>query len=100
MVRSQIEIANLLESIRAAGDAVTANLLAGEAIFLSRLLKVDAEEGAIVLAFAEHKPANRALVAERAVTFRISHRSRHVEFLCRGQHEIMFQGAPAIEAPF
>jgi len=97
-VRSAIEMEHLLEAVRAAGDAVTAD--AGESMFLSRVLKVDAEEGFMVLACCDHKPANRALLLERAVAFRISHRSRHVEFLCRGLHEVMFQGAAAIQAAF
>jgi len=97
-VRSSIEMVHLLEAVRAAGDAVTAET--GESMFLSRVLKVDAEDGFIMLACSDHKPVNRALLLERAVTFRISHRSRHVEFLCRGLHEVMFQGGAAIQAAF
>jgi c-di-GMP-binding flagellar brake protein YcgR len=97
-VRSVIEMGHLLEAVRAAGDAVTAE--AGESMFLSRVLKVDADEGSMVLACSDHKPANRALLLERAVTFRISHRSRHVEFLCRGLHEVMLEGTAAIQAAF
>lgn len=97
-MRSAIEMVHLLEAVRAAGDAVTSE--AGEHMFLSRVLKVDADEGFMLLACSDHKPANRALLLERAVTFRISHRSRHVEFLCRGLHEVMFQGGAAIQAAF
>jgi c-di-GMP-binding flagellar brake protein YcgR len=97
-VRSVIEMAHLLEAVRAASDAVQAD--AGESMFLSRVLKVDADEEFMVLACSDHEPANRALLLERAVTFRISHRSRHVEFLCRGLRAVKFQSAAAIQAAF
>lgn len=78
-------------------DLVTANIESGEVLFMSRLLRVEPGQGFMVLACAEQKHANSALLAERVVTFRCNHRGTHYEFAAGAPHEVQHDGAPAIQ---
>lgn len=99
LVRSGIEIGRLLDAILEDGDALTANLQDG-GLFLSRLLEVDAGAQNMLLAYAEHKPANAAALAASNVTFRCFHRGAQYGFTARQPRNAMHAGQPAIRFAF
>lgn len=99
LVRSGIEIGRLLDAMREDGDAVTANLHAG-GLFMSRLLEVDTDAENLLLAYAEHKPANAAALAARNVTFRCFHRGAQYGFTASQPRNATFAGEPAIRFAF
>jgi len=78
----------------AEGDPVTATVGGGDVLFVSRLLRV--EPGAIILAWADEKRANSALLAETVVTFACNHRGVHYRFAAGEPSEAEHEGAPAI----
>lgn len=94
MVRSAQEIAGLLESMIAQRDPVTASVAGGEVLFVSRLVRV--EPGAIVLACADEKRANSALLAETVVSFACNHKGVHYRFAAGEPREAEHEGLPAI----
>lgn len=100
LIRSRAEIGKSLEEIRAAGVPVTASLEDGSYLFLSRLLRVDPGNQAIVLACSELRSANRALLACVNVTFSCNHRGVHYEFMASHPNEVELAGATAIQLGF
>jgi len=50
LVRSGIEIGHTLEAMRAAGDTLSADFALEEHLFVTRLLKVDAQNGTMTIA--------------------------------------------------
>lgn len=100
LVRSRTEIGKSLEEMRAAREPVTASLEGGAHLFLSRLLRVDPRDQAIVLACSELRSANHALLACPSVTFSCNHRGVHYEFMASHPNEVEFEGAPAIQLAF
>jgi flagellar brake protein len=100
LVRSRAEIGVSLEAMREAGNPVTASLERGEHLFLSRLLRVDPQNQAIVLACSELRSANHALLSCATATFSCNHRGVHYEFVAANPNEVEFQGATAIQLSF
>jgi c-di-GMP-binding flagellar brake protein YcgR len=100
LVRSRAEIGTSLEAMRAAGNPVTASLERGEHLFLSRLLRVDPRNQAIVVACSELRSANHALLSSATATFSCNHRGVHYEFVAANPNEVEFEGAPAIQLSF
>jgi len=78
----------------AQGDPVTASVGGGEVLFVSRLVRV--EPGAIVLACADEKRANSALLAETVVSFACNHNGVHYRFAAGEPREAEHDGLPAI----
>lgn len=100
LVRSGMEIRQMLQSMCSAGAALSASLRDGELLFLSRLLRVDPEGRSIVVACSDVKPANSELFAAPMVTFGCNHEGIHYEFTVGQPREAEHAGAPAIELSF
>lgn len=100
LVRSGIEIGHLLEAMLADGDVVTADVQQGERLFLSRLLRVDASEGAFVVACSEFGEVNLELLSSASVTLFCNHRGMHYAFVATVPRETEHQGAAAIRFAF
>jgi len=100
LVRSGIEIARVLERLRAERAVLSALLGEGDLLFLTRLLAVEHALGAIVVAFSESKPANAQLLARESVVFACNHDGLRHEFIAAGPRETRFQGAPAMRLDF
>lgn len=95
LIRSGMEIAQLLDAVRENGDSITANLDM-HGLFLSRLLKVDAAAQALLLAYSQHKPANAAVLAAPRVVFSCFHRGGHYRFSSGPAHDATYEGAPVL----
>lgn len=100
LVRSGIEIGHTLEAMLADGDAVTAEVRQGEQLFLSRLLRVDAQEGSLVVACTASKEANLALLTSAATTFTCNHRGAHYGFVATAPRETDHEGSAGIRFNF
>jgi c-di-GMP-binding flagellar brake protein YcgR len=96
LVRSGIEIERLLNSMVDDRDTVTATL-PSKMMFLSRVVSVDADEQAVMLAYSDHKPANSAVLASPTVTFRCNHRGAQFAFACKKPRQGTHSGQPAIQ---
>lgn len=83
-----------------AGELVTASVSGGEQLFLSRLLRVDAAAGVIVLACSDIKQANSALLAAHAVALACNHEGTHYEFVAARPRETQYRGVLAFELDF
>ena len=79
---------------------MSASLGGGEQLFLSRLLRVDASAGVIVLACSDVKRANTALLQASAVTLACNHAGTHYEFTAARPREAGYRGVPALELDF
>ena len=99
LVRSQIEIARILETIRSGGEPLTAFLDGGKQRFTSRLLRVDSRDGFILVDYGPSKAANSALLAQESVTFRCNDGPAHLEFIARAPRETRYQDRAAIRFP-
>lgn len=95
LIRSGMEIARLLNAVREAKDSITADFGA-QGLFLSRLVQVDAEARAMLVAYSEHKPANAALLAAQRVVFSCYHRGQHYRFAGREPRDATHDGTPVI----
>lgn len=100
LVRSGIEIARTLEAMLADGDPVTAEVLQGERLFLSRLLQVDAQARTFLVACAEARDVNIALLGAPAATFTCNHRGAHYGFVAKGPREAEHAGTPGLRFDF
>lgn len=97
LVRSRTEIARILEAMCADADPLTASVESGETLFMSRLLRVEPGQGFILIACADEKKANSALLAERIVTLRCNHRGAHYEFSAGAPREVRHGPALAFQ---
>jgi hypothetical protein len=94
LVRSGIEIDRLLHSMVDERTALQASLK--DVIFLSRVVSANADEHEMMLAYSDHKPANAAVLALPAVTFKCNHRGAQFAFSCTKPRNAMHSGQPAI----
>ena len=95
LVRSGIEIDRLLHAMVDERTAVQASLK--DHIFLSRVVSANADEHEVMLAYCDHKPANAAVLALPAVTFKCNHRGAQFAFSCTKPRQGMHSGQPAIK---
>ena len=100
LVRSGIEIGHTLEAMLADGDPVTAEVQAGERLFLSRLLRVESFEGWFVVACSATKETNLALLSAPSATLTCNHRGVHYNFIATAPREIEHEGSAAIRFAF
>jgi c-di-GMP-binding flagellar brake protein YcgR len=96
LVRSGIEIGRLLDSMLHDRDAVTAHL-PPQLLFLSQLLYVEPVRRYMMLSYSDHKPANSAVLAARALTFRCNHRGAQFAFAAGGPRQAAHAGQPCIQ---
>jgi len=96
LVRSGIEIGRLLDAMLEDGDAVTASLPGQGGLFLSKFIYVEPVRGFMMLSYSDHKPANSAVLAARAVTFRCNHRGAQFAFAAPAPRQAAHGGQPCI----
>lgn len=101
LVRSQIEIVAVLQSIEARATPVTAVLAASERFFFSHLRRVDPVADCVVLDFGGDKVANAEILRQPSVTFSSTDGGSSVEFLGAELAETRLpNGAPGLRAQF
>lgn len=96
LVRSGIEIDRILSSMVDDHATVSASV-PGQAMFLSRLLRVDPVRQHVILACSDYKDANAALLDLPSVNFRCHHRWGQFSFSCRKPRMRELAGQPAIK---
>ena len=96
LVRSEIEIGRLLDSMREDGDTVTGNLPL-QMLFLSKLLHVEPMGGYMLLSYSDHKPANSAALAARSLTLYCNHRGAQFSFVGYKPRQTAHAGQPCIQ---
>jgi c-di-GMP-binding flagellar brake protein YcgR len=96
LVRSGIEIDRILGSIAESGDTVSAELPA-QGMFLSRLVAVEPEKQAVLLAYSDDKAANSAVFSAKSLALRCNHRGAQFAFSCTKPRQAMHRQAPAIQ---
>ena len=94
LVRSGIEIERLINAMVRDSAPVTGKL--PDLMFLSRLLHFDEAGQLVTLAYCDHKPANSAVLAAKAVTFMCNYRGAQFAFACTKPVHTMHLGQPAI----
>lgn len=99
LVRSGIEIERLLEAMREDADALTADL-PNDLLFLSHVVHVEADTAAMLLAYADHKPANAAVFEATGLSFRCNHRGGQYAFWAPNPRDAKHAGRPAIRVTF
>jgi c-di-GMP-binding flagellar brake protein YcgR len=96
LVRSGIEIDRILGAMVEDGDTVSASL-PGKVLFLTRLLAVDPVKQHLLLAYADHKATNSAVLTASSLTFKCNHRSAQFAFSCGNPRQAMHERKPAIQ---
>jgi c-di-GMP-binding flagellar brake protein YcgR len=96
LVRSGIEIDRILSSMVDEHSTVSASV-PGQAMFLSRLLRVDPVKQHVMLAYSDYQDANDALLQLPSVNFRCHHRWGQFAFACRKPRLRELAGRPAIK---
>ena len=97
LVYSGIEIDRILSSMVDERSAISANI-AGESIFLSRLLRADPLRQRLLIAESDSKPANGEVLKLPAVSLRCHHRFGQMAFSCRRPRPGDLGGQAAIKA--
>lgn len=97
LVRSGIEIRKTLEAMRAAGDALSADLESEEHLFVSRLLEVDTRNRTMTIGWSESKEANALILRKQPVTFNVNHQGLHFQFAADHPRQTDFGNRSAIQ---
>ena len=100
LFRSHMEIERILRMLVRDRTLVAADVGGGETLYLTRLLHVDPDKEAMVIACSEQTTANELLLAMPRIAFRANHRRAHIEFECAGPSVTRFKGAVAIRLAF
>jgi c-di-GMP-binding flagellar brake protein YcgR len=98
--RSSPEIADILRSLEAGNEPITAHLRGGELLFRSRLRLVDPDGSRILLEPSPDEAANAALLSRPRCSFFASIQAGHVEFAAADPRRIDQDGTPSIELEF
>ena len=94
LVRSAMEIERVFKAMVDEAPPLTAKL--PNVMFITRLLKFDAAEQQVMIAFSDHKPANSAVLATRSVTFMCIHHGAQFAFAGTKPTQAVHAGQPAI----
>ena len=97
LVRSAIEIGHTLETMRSAGDSLSADLVSDEHLFISRVLEVDPRNETMTVAWSESKEANAEIMARRSITFNANHEGLHFQFVAENPRETDYGNRSAIQ---
>lgn len=95
LVRSDMEIGRILDSIVEDHSTLTADL-SSQLMFLSQLVFVEPVKGYMLLAYSDHKPANAAALAEPKLTLRCNHRGAQLAFSGAAPQAVLHSGEPRI----
>ena len=96
LVRSEIEIGRVLDSMREDHDTLSASL-PSQLMFLSQLLYVEPVKGYMLLSYSDHKAANAAAVTVPKLTLRCNHRGAQFAFSGTTPHGVVHSGKPCIQ---
>jgi c-di-GMP-binding flagellar brake protein YcgR len=97
LVRSEIEISRILDSMLEDRDTLRATL-PSQLMFLSQLLLVEPVKGYMLLSYSSHKPANAAALAQPKLTLVCNHRGAQFAFAAAAPHAAMHSGQPCIQS--
>jgi c-di-GMP-binding flagellar brake protein YcgR len=98
LVRSEIEIGRILDSMLEDHDTLRATL-PSQLMFLSQLLLVEPVKGYMLLSYSNHKPANAAALAQPKLTLVCNHRGAQFAFAASTPHAVTHTGQPCIQSP-
>jgi c-di-GMP-binding flagellar brake protein YcgR len=99
LLRSQIEIAAVLQSLIDGDLPLVSHHQVHDQLFISRLLRIGAEQNFIVVGYSDNKQANAEVFAAGSVLFFSSHSRGYASFLA--SHPAEFdEGLPAIRFDF
>ena len=97
LVRSEIEISRILDSMLEDHDTLRANL-PSQLMFLSQLLLVEPVKGYMLLSYSNHKPANAAALAQPKLTLVCNHRGAQFAFAAASPHAAVHTGQACIQS--
>lgn len=100
LFRSHMEIERILKMLVRDRTLVAADVGDGETLYLTRLLHVDPDKEAMVIAYSEQATANELLLDSPRIAFRANHRRAHIEFECVNPSATRFKGTAAIRLGF
>lgn len=100
LFRSHMEIERILRMLVRDRTLVAADVGDGETLYLTRLLHVDPDKEAMVIAYSEQTTANELLLASPRIAFRANHRRAHIEFECVNPSATRLKGTAAIRLAF
>ena len=98
LVRSEIEIGRILDSMLEDHDTLRANL-PSQLMFLSQLVLVEPVKGYMLLSYSNHKAANAAALAQPKLTLVCNHRGAQFAFAAATPHAAVRTGQACIQAP-
>jgi c-di-GMP-binding flagellar brake protein YcgR len=98
LVRSEIEIGRILDSMLEDHDTLRANL-PSQLMFLSQLLLVEPVKGYMLLSYSNHKPANAVALAQPKLTLVCNHRGAQFAFAAANPHAAVHIGQACIQSP-
>ena len=98
LVRSEIEIGRILDSMLEDRDTLRANL-PSQLMFLSQLLFVEPVKGYMLLAYSSHKAANASALTQPKLTLVCNHRGAQFAFAGTKPHAALHSGQPCIQCP-
>lgn len=97
LVRSGAEIEHTLETLRAAGDPISADLATDEHVFISRILEVDPRNASMTIEWSESKEANAQIMEMRSIGFAANHEGLHLQFSSENPHQTDLGNCSAIQ---
>ncbi|HEY6966542.1 MAG TPA: flagellar regulator YcgR PilZN domain-containing protein [Burkholderiales bacterium] len=97
LVRSGIEIRRTLEAMRAAGDALSADLESEEHLFVTLLLEVDRRNRTMTVGWSESKEANALILQRPSITFNANHEGLHFQFVADHPRQTDFGNRSALQ---
>lgn len=100
LVRSRLEVERILRAVAGKQTPVTAYFPEGDHLFVSRLRRVDADLGLLVMDYGSDKAANAALLAARRIPLSSNEGGAQVEFLGNDPAETLLDQVPAIRMQF
>ncbi len=100
LIRSAMEIREILEAMAREGAQISAEFAEGEHLFLGRLQHVDPDGGFIIISYSQDKPGNAALLAAPSIMFHANFGGAHIQFAAAAPAEASFAGAAVIRLGF
>ena len=100
LTRSRTEIAKILADVSRQGIPVTATLDHGAQLFITRILRVDAEAGHLVIGYSLSKAADSTLLAAGTVVLHVEFSRWHVQFRASSPVAVVCGKQPGIRLNF
>jgi hypothetical protein len=100
LTRSRTEIARTLDEMARLGIPVTATLDHGELLFVTRILRVDAEAGRFLIEYSPGKVANSTFLAANAIVLHAELGRSHVALRATAPVDVATEEQPGIRLDF